>query len=205
MISRWISVAALLLKRGLATACAALGITPNLLTAISLVPMILAATAMAEGRLVSAGLWVILGGACDLLDGAVARATGHTTPFGGVLDSIVDRASDTALLVGTGLYFYARDEPTYVALSTIALGGSLSVSYARARAENVIPNCRVGFAERGERIVILLLGLFFGRLHAAVTILAPLSWLTTLQRLIHTKRVLNRQEKNIPRSRSLIN
>ncbi len=176
------------LKAAIAKAVSSIGIHPNFITVSSLFPMVIAAWALSEGRLVTAGLWIIAGGALDLIDGAVARLSGKATPFGGVLDSVVDRASDTLLYVGAVLYFDRIGEPLYVGLSAIALGGALAVSYTRARAENVIPECEVGFFERGERIVLLLLGLLVNRLPQAILLLAVLSWLTTVQRLIHAHR-----------------
>lgn len=194
MISQGIARVAIALKSGIARGVSVLGIPPNVLTLSSLVPMAVAAWVLSRGELTLAGLWIVGGGALDLIDGAVARQTNRTSAFGGVLDSVVDRASDTLVYLGAVLYFHRLEEPLYVALSAAALGGALAVSYARARAENVIPECRVGFTERGERIVLLLLGLFFGRLAQAVTLLAFLSWLTTAQRLIHAHRVIRNRE-----------
>lgn len=194
MISQGIARVAIALKSGIARGVSVLGIPPNVLTLSSLVPMAVAAWVLSRGELTAAGLWIVGGGALDLIDGAVARQTNRTSAFGGVLDSVVDRASDTLVYLGAVLYFHRLEEPLYVALSAAALGGALAVSYARARAENVIPECRVGFTERGERIVLLLLGLFFGRLAQAVTLLAFLSWLTTAQRLIHAHRVIRNRE-----------
>lgn len=194
MISQGIARVAIALKSGIARGVSVLGIPPNVLTVSSLVPMAVAAWVLSRGELTVAGLWIVGGGALDLIDGAVARQTNRTSAFGGVLDSVVDRASDTLVYLGAVLYFHRLEEPLYVALSAAALGGALAVSYARARAENVIPECRVGFTERGERIVLLLLGLFFGRLAQAVTLLAFLSWLTTAQRLIHAHRVIRIRE-----------
>lgn len=194
MISDAIGRAALAVKAGIAGVVIALGVPPNVLTLSSLVPMILAAWNLGHGRLGTAGLWLVAGGTLDLIDGAVARASGQASAFGGVLDSVVDRASDTLIFVGAVYYFHARGASVHVTLTAIALGGALAVSYARARAENVIPECRVGFTERGERIVLLILGLFLDRLPQAILLLAFLTWLTTVQRLLHAYRVISARE-----------
>ncbi len=201
MISEGIGRAGLALKAGIAGAVIKLGIPPDVLTLSSLLPMVIAAWNLGQGRLVAAGLWIVLGGALDLIDGAVARASGQTSTFGGILDSVVDRASDTLIYVGAVYYFDSIGAQLYVALSAVALGGALAVSYARARAENSIPECRVGFTERGERIGLLLLGLFTGHLAQAVTLLAFLSWLTTVQRLLHAHRVIGERERTARRAR----
>lgn len=194
MISHGVARVAVALKTGIARGVSVLGIPPNVLTLSSLVPMAIAAWTLSHGNLLEAGLWIVGGGALDLIDGAVARESGKTSVFGGVLDSVVDRASDTLVYLGAVVHFHRLGEPLYVGLAAAALGGALAVSYARARAENVIPECRVGFTERGERIVLLLLGLFFGRLAQAITLLAFLSWLTTTQRLVHAYRIIRLRE-----------
>lgn len=172
-----------------------LGIPPNVLTLSSLVPMVLGAWSLGHGNLGTAGLWILAGGTLDLIDGAVARASGKASAFGGVLDSVVDRASDTLVFVGAAYYFHTLGQSVQVVLTATALGGALAVSYARARAENVIPECRVGFTERGERLVLMILGLFLDRLAQAVLLLAFLSWLTTIQRLLHAYRVISARER----------
>ena len=195
MISDGIGRGGTAVKGAIAAAIGGLGIPPNVLTLSSLIPMMIAAWSLATGRPFVAAGWIVVGGALDLIDGAVARASGTTTDFGAVLDSVVDRASDTLVHIGVVYHFHMLGEPLYVVLSAISLGGSLGVSYTRARAENVIPECRVGFTERGERLVLLLLGLFAGRLAQAVTLLAFLAWLTTVQRLLHAYRILLRRHE----------
>ncbi len=195
MISEVIGRAGTAGKAGVAALVSRLGIPPDILTLSSLVPMSLAAWSLGQGQLRTAGGWILVGGALDLIDGAVARHSGQTSAFGGILDSVVDRASDTLVFVGAIYYFHSIDQPLYVVLGAVALGGSLGVSYARARAENVIPECRVGFTERGERIVLMMLGLVTGRLGQAITLLAFLSWLTTVQRLLHAHRVISERQR----------
>jgi len=198
MISEVIERGVLSLKAGVTKVFVALRISPNVLTVSSLIPTALATYYLAHGRLTLAGLWIIAAGFFDVIDGAVARAMGKMSPFGAVLDSVTDRASDAFIYVGAVLYFYRIGQPLYVFLTMVALAGALMVSYTRARAENTVVDCKVGFAERGERMVLMLLGLFFHKLGAAMWMLAFLAWLTTLQRLVHTYRALEAGQHRAP-------
>ena len=190
MISQLITRAVLSLKATVTKAVVTLKISPNVLTITSLLPTLLATYNLAEGRLTVAGLWIIASGFLDVIDGAVARAIGQNSPFGAVLDSVTDRIADALIYIGVVLYFYRTEQPLYVILTLVALAGSLMVSYTRARAENTVVDCKVGFAERGERIVIMLFALFFNKLGAGMWLLVGFSWLTTLQRVVHTHRAL---------------
>ena len=195
MISEGIGQAGLALKAAIARVVGAAGIPPNVLTLSSLLPMGLAGWYLGQGELATAASWTLVGGVLDLIDGAVARMSGKTSTFGAVLDSVVDRASDTLVYVGGIYYFHAMGQPLHVTLGAVALGGAIGVSYTRARAENVIPECRVGFTERGERLGLIIIGLYLDRLGPAFLLLAFLAWLTTVQRLLHAYRVIGRMEK----------
>jgi phosphatidylglycerophosphate synthase len=195
MISDGIGRAGTALKTGVARIVGDAGIPPNVLTLSSLLPMALAGWNLGQGNLAAAATWTLIGGTLDLIDGAVARIAGKTSTFGAVLDSVVDRASDTLVYVGGIYYFHSMGQPLYVTLGAIALGGAIGVSYTRARAENVIPECRVGFAERGERLALIILGLYLGRLGQAFILLAFLAWLTTVQRLLHAYRMITKIER----------
>lgn len=190
MISRTIERGVLALKTGVTSVIVASRVPPNVLTLASLVPTGLAAVSMSRGDLAEAGLWIILAGFFDVVDGAVARATDRGSPFGAVLDSVTDRVSDIFIYAGAVGYFHNLGAPLYEILSYVAMGGALMVSYTRARAENTVLDCKVGFAERGERMVLLLLALFFDRLGPGIWMLAGLAWLTTLQRITHVHRAL---------------
>lgn len=198
MISEVMQRGVLSLKAAVTKVMVMLRISPNVLTISSLIPVALATYYLANGRLTLAGLWIIVAGFLDVIDGAVARALGKMSPFGAVLDSVTDRASDAFIYVGVVFYFYRIEQPLYVFLTVVALAGALMVSYTRARAENTVIDCKVGFAERGERIVLMLLGLFFHKLGAAMWMLAFLSWLTTLQRLVHVHRALQAGQQRAP-------
>jgi phosphatidylglycerophosphate synthase len=170
----------------------AVGVTPNQLTVLGLL------FSAAGGVTFALGLWdlrlgalcIVTAGACDILDGAVAKMGGRTTPFGAMLDSSLDRYSDGFLIGGLIVHWAAGGQTRLVVLALSALVGSLAVSYTRARAENVIPSCKVGFWERGERSVLLLLAAVTGTLPAAMLVLGTLAHLTALQRILHTRRVL---------------
>ena len=198
MISQLITRGVLSLKATVTKVVVTLRISPNVLTITSLFPTLLATYNLAQGRLIVAGLWIIASGFFDVIDGAVARAIGQNSPFGAVLDSVTDRVADALIYIGVVLYFYRTEQPLYVIVTLAALAGSLMVSYTRARAENTVVDCKVGFAERGERIVLLLLALFFNKLGAGMWILAGLSWLTTLQRVVHTHRALSAGQHRAP-------
>jgi CDP-diacylglycerol--glycerol-3-phosphate 3-phosphatidyltransferase len=132
-----------------------------------------------------AGL-IIASGFFDLVDGRVARASNQVTRFGGFFDSIVDRYSDASLFFGL-LVFYARGYRFfYVVLTALAMISAIMVSYARARAESLIGTCRVGFMERPERLVLLIIGALFNVMAPALWVIAVLSTITVIHRIIYT-------------------
>lgn len=163
-----------------------LGIDPNVLTAVGFGINLLAAYLFAYGYFRWAGLTVIVAGIFDLTDGPVARVTKRVTPFGGFLDSVVDRYSDLLLLIGL-LVFYGRiNRFWYVTLVAVAMIGSVMTSYTRARAENLIPKCKVGFLERPERIVLIIIGALTERMAAALWVIVVFSQLTVIHRIVYT-------------------
>ncbi len=133
-----------------------------------------------------AGLVVIGSGFFDLVDGRVARASNQVTRFGGFFDSVVDRYSDASLFFGL-LVFYARGNRFfYVVLTALVMISAIMVSYARARAESLIGSCRVGFMERPERLVLLIIGALFNVMAPALWVIAVLSTITVIHRIIYT-------------------
>lgn len=134
-----------------------------------------------------AGLVIIGSGFFDLVDGRVARASNQVTRFGGFFDSVVDRYSDASLFFGL-LVFYARGNRFfYVVLTALVMISAIMVSYTRARAESLIGACRVGFMERPERLVLLIIGALFSYVMAPVLwVLAVLSTLTVIHRILYT-------------------
>ena len=159
---------------------------PNVLTLVGLVVNGIAAWILARGEFSYAGL-VILGAAVfDLTDGAVARNANKVTRFGGFLDSVMDRYSDLILLTGLLVHYARIDRFSYIVLVAVVMTGSVLVSYSRARAENLISSCKVGFLERPERIVLLIIGALFDRMAPVLWVMAVLSNLTVIHRIVHT-------------------
>jgi CDP-diacylglycerol--glycerol-3-phosphate 3-phosphatidyltransferase len=165
------------------------GLSPNTLSWIGFVLALGAAALIITGHLLAAGLVVLVAGFFDILDGALARRIKKVTPFGGVLDSALDRLSEAAVLLAI-LVLYAQEAAfTPIILVCLALIGSLLVSYVRARAEGAGLECRVGLFTRGERVVVLALGLLLSQfdyaLVIALAIIVVFSFVTVVQRLVY--------------------
>ena len=116
------------------------------------------------GDFAQAAAVLFLAGFLDMADGQVARRVGRVTAFGAFLDSTLDRYSDLALYMGLVVYYTLIGRPFYMMLAAVAMASSFMVSYSRARAESLIPSCKVGFMERPERLVLLILGGVFNRM-----------------------------------------
>jgi CDP-diacylglycerol---glycerol-3-phosphate 3-phosphatidyltransferase len=186
MITKKIGKAGHWLLYKIVGALAATGVHPNVLTFTGLIVNGWAAVLFARGRFPAAGAVMILAGVFDMTDGRVARAQGRVTTFGGFFDSVIDRYSDLVLYLGL-LVFYARvDRFFYAILVGVAMAGSVMVSYARARAESLIPSCKAGFWERPERIVLLILGALGNRMAPALWLLAIGPNISVIQRIVHT-------------------
>ncbi|HTQ55475.1 MAG TPA: CDP-alcohol phosphatidyltransferase family protein [Bryobacteraceae bacterium] len=179
-------------------------IHPNVLTFIGLLINIVAAYLFAAGSFRWAGAVVIGAGLFDMVDGRVARETNRVTRFGGFFDSVLDRYSDLALLMGLLVYYASIDRYFYVVLTAIVMTGSVMVSYTRARAENTIPKCKVGFLERPERVVLLIIGALADRMAPVLWVIAVLSNLTVAHRMIYTwqetKHLEEAQLRAVPRT-----
>lgn len=181
----------LLIVRGLALS----KIHPNMLTFIGLLINVYAAVLLGRGDFLAGGLVVLGAGLFDMVDGRVARHTNQVTMFGGFFDSVLDRYSDLALLMGLLVYYASIDRFFYVVLTAVVMTGSVMVSYTRARAENTIPQCKVGFAERPERVVLLIIGALFDRMAPVLWVIAVLSNLTVIHRMIYTFQQAKRLEE----------
>lgn len=163
-------------------------IHPNALTFIGLVINIVAAFLFAKGDFRWAAVVVVCAGLFDMVDGRVARATDRVTQFGGFFDSVLDRYSDLALYMGLLVYYASISRFFYIVLTAIVMTGSVMVSYVRARAECTIPKCKVGFLERPERVVLIIIGALFNRMAPVLWVIAVLSNLTVVHRMIFTWR-----------------
>ncbi|HOE16386.1 MAG TPA: CDP-alcohol phosphatidyltransferase family protein [Syntrophorhabdaceae bacterium] len=170
-------------------------IDPNVLTLCGTFFGFLSAFSTACGFLIPGGTALLLAGFFDLLDGAVARHADRVSSFGGFLDSVLDRYSDLAVMLGIFIFFLNGGERTYAAATFIAAIGIAIIPYARARAEAASISCTTGLMERPERILLLLIGLFFNILQYVVIILAVLSHITVIQRIMYVKRKIL-QERN---------
>jgi CDP-diacylglycerol--glycerol-3-phosphate 3-phosphatidyltransferase len=182
-------------------------IHPNVLTFLGLVINTWAAVLFAAGSFRAAGLVVILAGLFDMVDGRVARETNRVTRFGGFFDSVLDRYSDLALFMGLLVYYATINRFFYIVLTAIVMTGSVMVSYTRARAEVTIPKCKVGFLERPERVVLIIIGAVFDRMAPVLWVIAVLSNLTVIHRMIYTwqeaKRLEEAQLRAVPRAEAM--
>jgi CDP-diacylglycerol--glycerol-3-phosphate 3-phosphatidyltransferase len=168
-----------------------LGFSPDSLTLLGLVLSILAGIQAGRGRMLGAGLLLVFGGLCDILDGSMARRGGVGTRRGAFLDSTLDRLAEIAVFLGLLVHYDGR---LFLQVMTLlALSGSLMTSYARARAEGLGIDCKVGLLERPERLILIIVGLLaaplriagYGLLELVVIALVPLTYATTLQRIAH--------------------
>lgn len=168
-------------------------ISPNVLTFLGLVINLIAACffgyasgANQRAMFFYAGLVVFAAGFMDLVDGRVARASNRVTRFGGFFDSVVDRYSDVAIFFGLLVYYARANRFFYVVLVAVVMTGSVMVSYTRARAESLIGSCRVGFLERPERLVLVIIGAVFNRMAPVLWVLAVFSNITVIHRIYYT-------------------
>lgn len=163
-------------------------VTPNQVTVIGLTLTFGAAGLVAFGHLRWAGVVLIVAGSFDILDGALARSTHASYPYGAFLDSTLDRYSEGAIYLGLAAYFVTMGGPLqrWLVLATLAaLAGSFLVSYVRARAQSLGFSCETGVFARPERVVATVVGLIFGGavLYTVVFLLAILTNFTALQRI----------------------
>lgn len=163
-----------------------MGINPNLLTFVGFLITLLAAYYLAEGRFFDAGIVIIFSGIFDMLDGRVARVTNSVTKFGAFFDSVLDRYSDMALFLGLLIYYARIEQMTYLLLAGIVMMGAVMTSYTRARAESLIPLCKVGFMERPERLVLIIIGTLFNKMAPVLWVMAIMSNLTVVHRIVYT-------------------
>jgi CDP-diacylglycerol---glycerol-3-phosphate 3-phosphatidyltransferase len=186
MITRSIGAASRWLLDKIVDAIAATGVNPNVLTAFGMLVNLWAAVLFATGMFRSAAAVIFLAGFLDMLDGQVARREKRVTAFGAFFDSTLDRYSDMALYMGLLVYYAVNARASYVILAAVATAGSVMVSYTRARAESLIPTCKVGFMERPERLVLLILGGTFDRMAPALWVISLVSTITVIHRIVYT-------------------
>jgi len=179
--------------RAIIQLCVALRVHPNTLTLIGVLINVGAAFALGYGHFVWAGVIMLVANIFDFIDGKVAHELQLQSEFGAFWDSTLDRFSDLALPTGL-IYLYAKlGSGDYVIVASLALIFSIMTSYARARAESLIQKCKVGFMERPERIVLVILGAVTNRMAAALWVILVLSIIAVWNRIYYTYLILNKR------------
>lgn len=175
---------------------ARVGVTPNMLTGIGLLLSVITAIVIAQGSLFIGGWLVLFAGIFDMFDGAMARVRNSATTFGAFLDSTLDRYSESIILLGFLVYalqnpglhdmfWPASNEQSWlITLIFVSTVGSLMVSYTKARAEGLGIECKVGLLARPERVILLALGLLTNTGIWALALLAVLSNVTAIERML---------------------
>ena len=174
-------------------------VTPNALTTAG-VSLCLSASVLVffENRDELLFYWLgatvfVIGSVLDILDGALARAGGKTTPFGSFLDSTTDRVGEGAMLGAIALIFARHGNTVALGATVAAIAGSFQVSYTRAKAEALGLRGDVGLGSRAERVVVITAGLVlapWGVLQWAIYLLTATAWLTVVQRILHVRKQL---------------
>jgi len=169
-------------------------LTPNHLSFFGSFLNLVVGTFFGLGKIQLAGFLLLVAGFFDLLDGAYARFIGQAKKFGAFWDSILDRYSDLFIIGGIIFYFAKTYQLTYVLLSILTLAGFVTISYAKARAENIIKSCDTGLMERLERILVLSAGSILNSLKPTMWILTFLCHQTAIHRIWYTYRQIQYQE-----------
>jgi CDP-diacylglycerol--glycerol-3-phosphate 3-phosphatidyltransferase len=197
VLPRWVKEAGRAVLAPVVRLALALRLTPNTVTVIGFGVTLIAALLVWQGWLLVGAAILVAGSLLDAVDGALARARGGGTPFGGFLDSTLDRAGEAILYVGVAGYLLATlEEPAAPVLAAVvALAGSFLVSYSHARAEGIGLSASVGLAPRTERLVLVIAGIalaglgYLPGLIGALVIVAALTVATVVQRIWHVWRL----------------
>ncbi len=185
-----------------------LGIKPNWLTTAGFAFGLGSGFLFGAGRFLWGGLAALASGLCDALDGTLARRSNRTTTFGKFYDSFLDRYSELAMFIGLSYYYAGSEMWRLVILTDLALAGSLMVSYARARAEGLGLECRVGLMERAERLVVIIGGTILTGIfqrhwifEIALWLLATMTNFTAVQRMLHVRKLTAGRDPNVKANR----
>lgn len=162
-----------------------LGLSPNALTILGCLLNIGVGIVIATGRFPLGGLLLIFASAFDAIDGTLARQMGQTTKFGAFLDSVLDRVSESATLLGIAWWYMGQPGRVEETLAYITIVGSLLVSYTRARAEGISVECKGGYFTRVERAIVIIAALVLGLTPWALGLLAVGTVVTTIWRIVH--------------------
>ena len=193
MITDWARRWTKKLRMAIARVLGFLGFSPNGLTILGYLVHLPVMYVLATGRLQLGGVLVALAGLVDTLDGALARETGQDSQFGAFLDSVSDRYSEGTVLFGLFLWYLGTGARLELALIFIALLGSIMVSYARARAEALGFECRVGLLTRLERVILIAVGLVVQRVQLMLWAMAIFTNVTAIHRIYHVWRHSGRE------------
>jgi CDP-diacylglycerol--glycerol-3-phosphate 3-phosphatidyltransferase len=164
-------------------------VRPNHLTVLGLGVSIAAAYVFSVGRLRWGAVLLAVAGLFDFFDGAVARLAGSDSDYGAFLDSVVDRYSDLAVLLGILVFYEQRGDTSGAVLTMATLAGTVMVSYTKARAQSIGVRCEIGVMERPERLIALIAGATFNLLTLVMSLLAVLTNVTALQRIVYTRKI----------------
>src|SRR5437868_12316076 len=187
-----IGAACMLPLRGIINLCVAWRVHPNTLTLIGVLINVGAAWALGYGRFRLAFAIMMVANIFDFIDGKVAHILGLQSEFGAFWDSTLDRFSDLALLTGLIFLYSKLNRSDYVMIAALTLIFSIMTSYARARAESLVEKCKVGFMERPERIVLLMIGTITNRMAGVLWVVLVLSILAVADRIYYTYLALNK-------------
>lgn len=184
----------------MASALIKLRLSPNVLTLSGMLFASVSAVLLGLGYLAAGGVVVLGGSVFDTFDGAVARGTGRESAFGALLDSTVDRVSESIVLLGLLVFYVSRAAEWQSVLVLVALAGSYMVSYVRARAEGLGMDCEIGIMQRPQRVFLLGAGLIVGQwwlpaVWLVLTVVSALSVVTALHRVLYARRALSEMER----------
>lgn len=174
----------------------AAGVSPNALTLLGVLVAAAVAFLLSEGYFLAASAALVASSLFDQLDGALARASGRVTRFGGLLDSVFDRVSEAVVFFGLLIFYLQRADVLQSALIFAAFGMSMMVSYVRARAGGLRVDCEVGVMTRTERVILLVAAFAVGdwwlsAVTISLAVIALLSAVTAVQRVLHVRHALD--------------
>ncbi len=180
-----------ILDRPLSPIARRITINPNVITITGFIITTMAAVTLSQD-LFAGGILILIGGLFDMFDGIVARINGKTTDFGAFLDSVLDRYSDSFILLGFGWHFLKAGSIQGMVLSAGTMVGTLIISYAKARAEGLGKNCHTGLMERPERIMLMILSALTGWVLPVMWILFIFTHVTVIQRVYHVWKIMKK-------------
>lgn len=167
-----------------------IGVTPAGATIMGLFITLIASYLVYKGLYLLGGGILIIGSLFDAVDGSIARMTNTSSKGGAALDSVLDRVGEVLVLTSVLAGEAGKEHNSMVIVVPLAIGGSLLVSYVRARAEGLSIECKVGIFTRTERLVLIISGIVFSSFWGtdvllwSCVIIAVGSWITALQRLL---------------------